>query len=52
MMPEMQLEDTRDLRRRRKMKTLLAPELIRKMEEALAEDEQVILFRNRRGLHH
>lgn len=49
MMPEVRLEDTRDLRRRKRMKTLLSPELIRQMEEALAEGEQVILFRNRRG---
>ena len=49
MMPEVRLEDTRDLRRRKRMKTLLSPELIRQMEEALTEGEQVILFRNRRG---
>jgi len=49
MMPRIQIENTRDLRKRKRMKTLLAPALIAEMEGALAEGEQVILFRNRRG---
>lgn len=49
MMPEIRLEDTSDLRRRKRMKSLLAPALIEQMETALANGEQVILFRNRRG---
>lgn len=49
MMPRIQLVNTRDLRMRKKMKTLLAPALIEEIEAALAVGEQVILFRNRRG---
>ena len=49
MMPEIRLEDTSDLRRRKRMKSLLAPALIEQVETALANGEQVILFRNRRG---
>lgn len=49
MMPRIQLENTRDLRRRKKMKTILTPALIEEINAALDEGEQVILFRNRRG---
>lgn len=48
-MPQIRLENTRELRRKRKMKSLLAPALIEQMRVALANGEQVILFRNRRG---
>lgn len=48
-LPDIVLENTRELRRRKKMKTLLSPTLIRYMETALENGEQVILFRNRRG---
>lgn len=48
-MPEIRLEDTQELRRKKKMKSLLAPALIEQMHVALDKDEQVILFRNRRG---
>lgn len=48
-LPEILLENTFELRRKKKMKSSLSPELIKRMEEALARDEQVILFRNRRG---
>ena len=47
--PQILLENTFELRRRRKMKSALAPALIEKMNAALARGEQVILFRNRRG---
>lgn len=49
MMPEILIEDTYDLRKRKKMKSLLSPILIEKINGALANGEQVILFRNRRG---
>ncbi|MBK5194521.1 MAG: primosomal protein N' [Proteiniphilum sp.] len=49
MMPRIQLENTRDLRRKKKMKSLLAPALIEEINAALENEEQVILFRNRRG---
>ncbi|MGI6573518.1 MAG: replication restart helicase PriA [Fermentimonas sp.] len=47
--PEVQVEDIRNLRKRKKMKSLLAPSLIEAITEALADGEQAILFRNRRG---
>ena len=49
MMPEIVIHDTRDLRKRKKMKSLLTPGLIEEMKKALSNDEQTILFRNRRG---
>ncbi len=48
-LPFVSLENTRELRRTKKMKTLLAPGLIEKINTALESGEQVILFRNRRG---
>lgn len=49
LMPEIQIENTFMLRKRKKMKSLLAPQLIEQMKESLENGEQVILFRNRRG---
>ncbi len=48
-LPRITLENTRELRRTKKMKSLLAPGLIEKINTALESGEQVILFRNRRG---
>ncbi|MDD4157918.1 MAG: primosomal protein N' [Proteiniphilum sp.] len=48
-MPRIQLENTRELRRRKKMKSILAPALMEEISCALEKGEQVILFRNRRG---
>lgn len=48
-LPEILLENTHELRRKKKMKSILSPELIARMQEALSRGEQVILFRNRRG---
>ena len=48
-MPTITLVDTKDLRRRKMMKSLLSPLLMNQMEEALANNQQIILFRNRRG---
>ncbi|MDD4777704.1 MAG: primosomal protein N' [Fermentimonas sp.] len=49
LMPEIQIENTFELRKRRKMKSLLTPLLIEQMKLILENGEQVILFRNRRG---
>ena len=48
-MPTITLIDTKDLRRRKMMTSLLSPLLMQQMEEALANKQQIILFRNRRG---
>ncbi len=48
-LPEIILENTHELRRKKKMKSILSPHLIVRMEEVLSRGEQVILFRNRRG---
>ncbi|MGI6074398.1 MAG: replication restart helicase PriA [Fermentimonas sp.] len=48
-MPKIVIEDVFDLRKRRKMKTILSPRLTEEMENAIARDKQVVLFRNRRG---
>lgn len=47
--PRIRLQNTKDLRRRRKMKTALVPALMEEIDKALENGEQVILFRNRRG---
>jgi primosomal protein N' (replication factor Y) len=41
--------DVKELRRKKKMKTLFSPLLIEKMQTTLAQGEQVLLFHNRRG---
>ena len=41
--------DVKELRRKKKMKSLFSPLLIEKMQAALAQGEQVLLFHNRRG---
>ena len=48
-LPTITLIDTKDLRRRKVMKSLLSPLLMEQMQEALDNKQQVILFRNRRG---
>ena len=48
-LPTISLVDTKDLRRRKMMKSVLSPLLMEQMKEALANNQQVILFRNRRG---
>ncbi|WP_298648641.1 primosomal protein N', partial [uncultured Proteiniphilum sp.] len=47
--PLIRLENTGELRRRKKMKTVLVPALIEEINKALENGEQTILFRNRRG---
>lgn len=47
--PLIRLQNTKDLRRRKKMKSLLTPVLTEEINTALENGEQAILFRNRRG---
>ena len=48
-LPEINVVNTKELRRKKMMKSLLSPLLLEQMEEALSNKQQVILFRNRRG---
>ena len=49
-MPEILTVNTRELKRKKIMKdTLVSPLLVEKMQRALTQGEQVILFQNRRG---
>ncbi len=48
-LPNIELENTKELRRKKIMKAVLTPSLINAINEALEKKEQVILFRNRRG---
>ena len=48
-MPQVNVIDTLDARKRRKMHGLFSDELIINCRQALANGEQVILFQNRRG---
>lgn len=48
-MPEVFIEDVRELRRKRLMPTPFSPRLRDAIREALRNKEQVILFQNRRG---
>ncbi len=49
LMPKIIIENTKELRRKKKMKSILSPNLIDHIQQALDNEEQVILFRNRRG---
>jgi len=48
-MPEIVVSDLRDAHRRKQMRSLLTPLLFSEIENALSQNEQVILFQNRRG---
>ena len=48
-MPEVKVIDTIDARKRREMSGLFSTELISDCRKALKDEEQVILFQNRRG---
>lgn len=48
-LPEIQVVDVKDLRRRKIMRGAFSPVLLKAIREALAADQQVILFQNRRG---
>ncbi|MDR2913516.1 MAG: primosomal protein N' [Tannerella sp.] len=50
LLPKVELVNTRELRRKKRMKdTLFSPLLKESIDEALFRNEQVILFQNRRG---
>lgn len=49
LMPEIIIEDVKELRRKKLMKTPFAPRLIDEVRSAIANKQQVILFQNRRG---
>ncbi len=49
LMPKIIIENTKELRRKKKMKSIFSPTLINYIRQALDNEEQVILFRNRRG---
>lgn len=48
-LPEIQVVDIKDLRRRKMMTGPFSPTLLAAMREAMADGQQVILFQNRRG---
>ncbi|MBQ4173528.1 MAG: primosomal protein N', partial [Prevotella sp.] len=48
-LPEIQLVDIKDLRRRKMMKGSFSPQLLASVRETLHTGKQVILFQNRRG---
>ena len=48
-LPEIQVVDVKDLRRRKMMSGPFSPQLLTAMRTALEEKKQVILFQNRRG---
>ncbi len=49
MLPEVKLANLRDEHRKKTMQSIFSSVLIREIETALAANEQVILFQNRRG---
>ena len=48
-LPEIEVVDVKDLRRRKMMQGPFSPQLLGAMRKALDEKQQVILFQNRRG---
>jgi primosomal protein N' (replication factor Y) (superfamily II helicase) len=48
-MPEILISNTREARRKNKMKSVFTPILLKEMELTLSSGKQVILFQNRRG---
>jgi primosomal protein N' (replication factor Y) (superfamily II helicase) len=48
-LPSIVIADTREARKRKKMKSLFTPQLLEGIELALSKNEQIILFQNRRG---
>ena len=48
-LPEIQLVDIKDLRRRKMMQGPFSPQLLAAIRQALSRNQQVILFQNRRG---
>lgn len=48
-LPQIEIINTKELRRKKQMKHFLSPPLIRYTQEALDNKNQIILFQNRRG---
>jgi len=48
-LPEIIPVDVKELRRKKKMKTIFSPILLEQMKESLEKGEQILLFQNRRG---
>ena len=48
-LPQVEVVDVRELRRRKQMSGPFSPQLLQRMHEALDTGQQVILFHNRRG---
>lgn len=48
-LPEILIADTKEARRKKQMKSIFSPTLLNHVKFALDNDEQVILFQNRRG---
>lgn len=48
-LPQITIVNTKDLRKRKLMKTIISPPLLVDIETTLSKSEQVILFQNRRG---
>lgn len=48
-LPEIRVEDVKELRRKKMMTTPLSPQLISEIRNALQDGQQTILFHNRRG---
>lgn len=48
-LPKIEVVDTKDLQRRKMMRGPFSPPLLKAIKEALDNNEQVILFQNRRG---
>ncbi len=48
-LPTVEIVNTKELRRRKEMKSFLSPPLISQIDNALENGNQVILFQNRRG---
>lgn len=48
-LPEVMAVNTAELKRKKRMKSLLSPPLIAKMQETLEAGQQIMLFRNRRA---
>lgn len=48
-MPHIEVENVKELRRTKQMRTPFSPRLTKEVRQALADGEQAILFQNRRG---
>ncbi len=48
-LPDVKIIDTKELRRKKIMKGFFSPDLLKEMQEAIGNNQQVIVFKNRRG---